>query len=311
MKITGTYVIKSNDKIIGEFTNMLTTNGLLFINQYLTGQIKYWADSIAIGALSSSSTTASTTTLQYESYRYPVLFKTYQSGSSINQIILKATVDPSAEFEAYEIGVFPTKVDTTTFADHYSITGFSELTSGSSNWYINGIPATNSLISSRVGSSNINLSITTSSATNTASIANLLIDSSRYTENDNVNILYYTSASFSSASVTVKFGDSSTPQVFWSGSTVIGSTPSGSFYSASVDMGTKDTNFIDPVTSAFVTFDGASGSVQLDHMKFVLGDSLIPDLQLISRSISTAPNTPLFSKVYAQPMDIEYYLRVT
>jgi hypothetical protein len=96
MNITGTYVIKSNNNVIAEFSNMLTTNGLLFINQYLTGQVRYWSDSIAIGALSSSATTASTTALQYESYRYPVLFKSYATSGSVNQLILKATFDPTA-----------------------------------------------------------------------------------------------------------------------------------------------------------------------------------------------------------------------
>lgn len=314
MNIRGTYVVKSGDKVLAEFDNMLTTNGLLMINQYLTGNFKYWADSIAIGALATSSTTASTTTLQYESFRYPVLFKSYNTSGSVNQLILKTTIDPIAEFEAYEIGVFPEKVDNGTFADHYQITGFSEAIGASSLWYVNGSPApitASTVTTSRVGSGNITLAVTTSSTTNTASTGSLSIPSGRYTENDYLAILYYVSSSISSTSVTVTFGDGSTPQLTWSGSGVISNAASGSFYSASIDMGAKSASFTDPILTASVQFRGSAGSVVLDHMKFYLGDNLIPDLKLVSRSISASPNVPLFTKKYSEPMDIEYYIRVT
>ena len=65
MSITGTYVIKSDGVVIGEYKNMLTANGLYLINQYLSGNTKYWADSIAVGALSTVATASTTASLQY------------------------------------------------------------------------------------------------------------------------------------------------------------------------------------------------------------------------------------------------------
>ena len=312
MNLSGKYVIKSNGVVVTEFENMLTTNGLYVINQFLSGNTKYWADSLAIGALSSSATTVSTLSLQYEVYRYPVIFKSYQTISGSNQLILKATIEPLTQFNAYEVGVFPARVDVTTFNDHKQITDFSELSSGSSTWKINGSPATitsSAVVTPRVGTGMITLPITTSSSTNTASIGALSFDSKRYTDNDNLALLYYTTASTSAASVTVTFGDNSTPQVTWTGSATLPAQPSGSFYSASIDMLTRGASFTDPISTASIQFYGTSGSVALDHLKFYLGDALISDLQLVSRSTSNA--TPLFTKYYSQPMDIEYYIQVT
>jgi hypothetical protein len=310
MTIIGTYIVKSNDEIIGEFKNMLTTNGLYVINQFLSGQTKYWADTLAIGALSSSATTASTTSLQYEAYRYPVIFKSYQTtASNTNQLILKATIDPVVEFQAYEIGVFPARVDLSSFSDHYQITAFSESTNGSSQWYIGANPATitsSATVTARIGSSLITLPVGS-----TASITNLSLNSTRYTENDYIGLLYYTISSIPTASITVTLGDSSVPQLTWSGSITTASSTASAYLSANIDMNVKNSSFVEPITTASVTFAGASGSVALDHMKFFLGTTQVSDLQLASRSISSSSTTPLFSKVYSQPMDIEYYIQVT
>lgn len=309
--ITGTYVISSNGEKLAEYSNMITTNGLEMINKYLTGQTNYWADSIVVGAMGSSSTTASMTTLQYEVFRYPVNLKTYQSSGSVNKIILKATIDPSAQFRAHEIGVVPVAVDPDFYYDNFPITSFSEVTAGSSMWKLGATPIVSSSTSPnpRVGSLQVPLAVTTSSTTNTASIGSLSVDTSRYADNNFVHLLYYCSSSISSSSVTVSFGDSSTTQLVWSGSTVITSNASGNFYSASVDMGNKPTGFSDSVLTASVSFYGSSGSVKLDHMKFVLNDNLAVEDKLISRTSSSA--NPLITKVYGQPMDIEYYIRVT
>lgn len=308
--ITGKYIVKSGDTVIGEYPNMITTNGLTVVNQYLSGQLTYWGDTIAIGALSSSSTTASTKKLQYEILRYPVGLKSYQTSGSVNQLILKATVDPTAVFEAYEIGVVPAKVNTLTYKDNYSITSFSELSGSVSQWNVGGSPVVSSSTSPtpRVGALQIPLTVSTTASINTASIGGLAIDSTRYTGVDFTHILYYCSTDIPSASVTVTYGDSSASQLLWSGSSTISSVASGTFYSVEIDMQQKPEAFTDPINTVSITFYGASGSLNLDHMKFVLNDNLTTDQQLISRTTSASP---LFSKAYSQPMEIEYYIQVT
>lgn len=309
--ITGTYVVYSDGVKISEHSNMITENGLMMINKYLTGQIKYWANTLVVGALSTTATASSTASLQYEIYRYPVNLKAYQSSGSVNQLLLKATIDPTAEFRAYEIGVIPVDVSPDTYYDHFSITGFSEVSGASSLWRVNGAPVVSSSTSPspRVGTLQTPLAVTTSTSTNTASIGTLSIDSSKYAGTDFVHLLYYCSSSISSASITVKFGDNSVSQQIWSGSTVVSSNASGTFYNAIIDMADKPTGFNDQINTASIQFYGSSGSVKLDHMKFVLNEILTEEDKLVSRTTSSA--SPLITKKYAQPMEIEYFIRVT
>jgi len=310
--ISGKYVISSNGVVIAESKNMLTTNGLSVINSYLTGQTRDWAGTIALGSLNSIPTAASTQSLQYEITRYPTSFKSYRTVSGSNQIVLKATLDPATDFDIYEIGVFPAKVDPSNYFDHYKISNFSEYTNGSSMWVINNIAAnlTNTNPSPRSGAYMVNLPVTNSTASSTASMGTLNFDSYLFTDSDNLNLLYYSASSLSNASVTIYFGDSSNPQNIWSSSTtVITSAPSGTFYSQALPMGPK-TNILDPLTSASITVLG-TGSIVMDHLKFVSSNTLTSDLQLTSRTTAVTTASPIFSKQYSQPMDIEYYIQVT
>jgi len=311
MTIKGKYVISSNGEVLAESENMITTNGLTVINQYLSNALPSWAGSIAVGSLGSTATSSTTTALQYEFLRTPVLLKTYRTVSGVNQIVLKATLDPTLVFQAYEIGVFPMTVNYATFVDHYQISDFSELYSGSSAWYINTTPATSASSSPtpRVGSLTVRLPsgsvIYAPGASTTTSIS---INTDPYTAADGINLLYYVSSSISSGSLTVYLGDDTASGAnVWTASTTVSSVASGAFYSSSLQFATKPTNFSDNVTSVSVQFAG-SGTMYLDHMKIVTGDAKSNDYKLVSR---TASATPIITKSYGQPMDIEYYLQVT
>ena len=311
--ITGKYVISSNGEILAESENMITANGLSIINSYLTGQTRDWAGSIAIGLLNSTPTSSATQTLQYELARYPTSFKSYRNLNGINQVVLKTTLDPAADFDAYEIGVFPAKVDQSNYFDNYKISNFSEYTAGSSMWIINGVAGTITLSNPnpRSGGYMLNLPITNSTTTSTASMGTLNFDSYLFTDSDTLGLLYYSASNITNASVTVFFGDSSTPQNTWSSSTtVITSAASGSFYTLPLVMGTKSTSILDPLISASITVLG-SGSILMDHLKFVSSNTLTTDLQLTSRTVAPTTTSPIFSKQYSQPMDIEYYIQVT
>jgi hypothetical protein len=311
--ITGKYVISSNGKILAEFENMITANGLTAINSYLTGVTRDWAGTIAVGTLNSIPTSSGTQILQYEIARYPTSFKSYRNVSGVNQIVLKTTLDPGADFDIYEIGVFPAKVDPSNYFDNYKISTFSEINASSSMWVINGIAATTTLLnpSPRSGGYMVNLPITNSSTTSTASMGTLNFDSYLFTDSDTLNLLYYSASNVTNASVTVIFGDSSTPQNTWSSSVaIIPTAPSGAFYSVPLAMGTRSASLLDPLISASVTVLG-SGSILMDHLKFVSSNTLTTDLQLVSRTVSSTTTSPIFSKQYSQPMDIEYYIQVT
>jgi hypothetical protein len=313
--MNGKYVIYSGTEKIGEYPNMITTNGLEMINKYLSGQNKYWADTLVVGALSSSSTSASTAALDYEIYRYPINFKSYEStASSTNKIILKATVDPTAQFRAYELGVIPVAINPESYYDNFTITNFSEVVGGASlesQWtlYDSASIVPVSIPAPRVGSLNLPLTVSNDYESNTASIASISIDTSRYAENNFVHLLYHCTLNMDSATAVVSFGDSSNTQMFWSGSvTIPDGGVAGSAYVAQIDMGIKPDGFNDSVQYIEIIFEGSSGSIALDNMKFVLNDTLAPEDKLISRTTSASP---LFTKNYSQPMEIEYHIQVT
>jgi hypothetical protein len=300
MDLTGTYRITSSGSVIGEYQNMITTNGLLAINQYLAGLIPSWAGSLGIGTLYNNITASSTVALDYELKRYPITLKSYRTvSSSVNQIALKATIDPDAVFQAYELGVFPMVVHDATYPDHYPITDFSEQLSGSSLWTIAGVAATTTSSSVRVGLYTIALP---AGSTTSNSVS---INTTTYTEADYANLLMYTPASITSGSFTVRLGDDSSVQNVWT-SSIVFSAPSAGYYSVAADFGTKPT-FSDYAVTCSVTYAG-TGTIQLDHLQFATGDTKTTDFKLVSR---TGQSTPLFTKTYGQPMEIEYYIQVT
>ena len=313
--IAGKYVVSSNGEVLAEVNNMLTTNGLDAINRFLVGQARDWAGTIGLGAINSASTTVSSSVLQYEIAKYPTTLKSYRNISGSNQIVIKATLDPSLDIDIYELGLFPARVDPETYFDNYKITTFSEYTGASTNWvYFNGTLATTASVapSPRVGGFLTVIPVTTSSATNSASIGNMNFDSSNFSEADSLSLLFYVSSSISSTSVTVTFADSSASTQIWSSSTVVGGPYAASaFYVLSIPMQTKSASISDPINSMSITFYGSSGSVSLDYLKFIQGAQLSTDMQLVSRAISGSLTAPIVSKQYSQPMDIEYYIQVT
>jgi hypothetical protein len=301
MSLTGTYRITSSGSLIGEYQNSITTNGLLAINQYLAGLTPSWAGSLAVGTLYTNPTASTSVQLDYEFKRYPITLKSYRTvSSSVHQIALKVTIDPEATFQAYELGVFPAIVQDSSYTDHYPISDFSEQLSGSSAWYISGVPATTSS-SARIGALSLALP-----AGSTAS-STVSVNTSTYTEADSLKILFYSSTTITSGSFIVNFGDDSLVTNLWTASGTFSSTTAGNYYSASVGLSTKPALFSNSVVSASINYAG-TGAVRLDHMKWTTGETKTTDFKLVSR---TASATPLFTKTYGQPMEIEYYLEVT
>ena len=305
MNLTGTYRIISSGSLIAEYHNMVTTNGLLVINQYLAGLIPSWAGSLAVGCLSVNSTDPNMTELDYELKRYPITLKSYRTvSSSVHQIALKATIDPESTFKAYELGIFPAVINDATNINHYPISDFSEQLSGSSAWYISGVPATTSSVTTRVGVSSVTLT-TPSTASSTVNI-----NTSNYTEVDSLKILFYPNNAISSGSFTVTMADDSLVTNYWTASGSFLSAASGIYTTASLGFASKPSSFSNSVTAASINYTG-TGSILLDYIKWVTGDTKTTDFKLVSRTASAAASSPLITKTYGQPMEIEYYLEVT
>lgn len=279
---------------------MITTNGVKTMNKFLVGAAGNWAGTLAIGLLSTTSTTASTTDLQYEVYRYPITLRSYKPTSASSKIILKASLPPELVGSIYEIGIYPSFSVNDNPYDHIEISDFSESLSGSSQWFTGSSRATFSA-SSRIGGHGIILG-----PNQTASISGINPEVYNFIENDYVNLLYYTSSSVSSGSITVRLGDSSSPQNIWTASTTISATGSNNWGVLQMTLNTKPSTFTG-ISTASVTTTSSSGSIALDHLKFVKNYVKPDELKLAARSESASP---FVIKTYGQSVELEYYLQV-
>lgn len=310
--ITGKYIFKQDGITVAEKTNILTTNGIDMINRFLSQSVQEWAGTVVVG--SQYTATASTdTALAYEVSRSPITLKTYSaSGSYVNgavsgsnQIIIKASLDPLLVASIYEIGIIPQNYFQANLKDNFIITRFDEGygTSGSSDWVIGPASVNMTLYaSSRFGTYNIGVT-----AASAITRTNFGLDFTNFTTNDYLQLLYYVPTNTSNASVVFTFTDSS--GYTWTTPTVTLNPAASGYFSASSLLSNNPTAsfnyYVDTVTASF---GGVSGSVYLDSLKLMGGDSKTPEEQLVSRTSSSAA---LVTTKYGQPTEIEYYLTVT
>jgi hypothetical protein len=323
--MTGTYVIKSGDEIIAESKNVITASGFSAINSFLAGGLRSWAGTLALGAIVNTVAASTDTALNYEILRYPVSFRAYNTNSGSSQIVLKATLEPFEQFKCYEIGVFAPKVNLNSFSDHKKISDFSETTAGSSNWIVgggtaSGQPAALLNNGSFPPRSNTYQTQLYTASGNSVILNNMSFDTSNYSSNDVVNLLYYNVSNAASGNFVVTFADSSSllyggQTQYWTASTTTASIAAGSYVSASMQMQNFTASaWVSPISSMSIQFVPSSGNANLllDHIKFQ--HNLYPTLNntIVSRtSASSSSASPIFSKYYGQPMDIEYYIDVT
>lgn len=302
--LKGKYIFKSNGKILFEGENIITENGALMINKYLSNSAVDWAGSIAVGALYTNSASTDTK-LAYEIYRTPVTLKSYITTSGSNQLALKATLDKDLSAQIYEVGVFPLNYISGSDKDNFVITKFDE-NDITTPWYIGpseSVYSSASLTStnSRVGVYNIVV------PTASTLFKSCVFDFSNYNQLDYLDFLYYVSSSMTSPSLTIKFYDNNSN--IWSSSTILTTSASG-YYSASLAMSSVPStsynySFINKIVFQLL---GGSGSIQFDCLKFMSGAAKPSELKLVSRKSS---NTALITKTKGQPVDVEYYLTVT
>jgi hypothetical protein len=309
----GKYIFKSDGKIIAEKENILTGNGIYMINQYLADSSFVWAGTIGVGAY--YTVAASTdTTLSYEFARAQISLKTYQTTSGSNEIIIKATLDPSVVGSIYEIGVFPKNLVAGLDRDNYLVTGFDELygTSASSDWLtgssiasaINPIASS----SSRVGLYSLALSTTVSGSVITR--PNFALDLTDYSTNtqDFLSLLYSVSATGTTPSAYFIFTDYNGNN--WQSVIASLNTAASGVYTASFLMNSIPTSSYayDNITTITASIWGGATGVIFDSLKFMSGDLKNPEQKLVSKTSSSAA---IVTKTYNQPMEIEYHLTVT
>lgn len=113
LQFKGTYVFKENGVEIAKSENLITNSGRKIIMQYLAGARQSWASDLAIGAMNIPAT-ALDTQLGFETFRSPIVFKTFSlaQGQNPDLLAVRATLPSSMYANIYEVGVYPESVET-------------------------------------------------------------------------------------------------------------------------------------------------------------------------------------------------------
>jgi hypothetical protein len=302
--LKGTYVFKQDGIEIGRSENIVTTNGKTAILQYLCGSVSEWASSIAVGAMASPVSPATTApaltdlTLAYEIARSAVTLKSFQVGSP-NLLIVKGTLDASVSANIYEVGVFPITTSSifgtrdTLILDDFSATANW---TPSSNYTVNAYAAQNSL-SPRIGLNSLNLSANTTT-TNTSFFTSL----SSYSNLDSLNVLANVgSASQGTLNVILKDSNGVSVTIPY---TFNGSVSSG--YQILTANLPSNIGSLATINSIALQTVGSSSSITVDAIRVSVLGEVTNSAGLISRSVLTTP----IAKIYGIPLDIEYYLQL-
>jgi hypothetical protein len=294
--LKGTYVFKQNGQEIGRSENLITTNGTTSILRYLSGHSTEWASTIAIGAIPDTPT-INDLALKFEIARSAITLKSYSSGSP-NVLIIKGQIDPLVAANIYEIGIFPAETSKVFGErDKLILTDFStpeDWTTTQGTYELMPYQGQNPF-SPRVGLYSFTLN-PGASIYNDQFAANLI----SYTTLDTLDIL--TEVGIEDAgTLVVKLED-----------------PSGNFiqmqypYNGTVKSGYQvlSLNFPEGINSVStiskITLTCVGSDITVDAIRVSVLNEISSSSALISRSVLDTP----IAKLYAVPLDIEYYLQL-
>ena len=307
LQLKGTYVFSQNGIEIGRSDNLITTNGRKVLLQYMSEARSEWAADMAIGALETIPASLTDIGLNYETGRFPITLKTYQSAAngSPDLIIVRSTLPASMYANIYEIGIYPeSRATNASTRNNTLITDFSDLT----NWVVSVADQNQSIpgqgtsaitaftpqgtASPRIGGFSVELTQNTQYQNNTFNF-NLL----GYSTVDTLDLLVYNTVA---GNLTVTLGDVSgntyafnyTLQTNTGYQSISANFPSGVFFTSLINSVTIITD-----TTAALTIDAIKAST---------AQELTSEDYLISKSILSNP----IAKIYGVPLDIDYYLQV-
>lgn len=310
--IRGRYLIKIDGEVVSECNNIITTDGLSIIRNYLVGNLTNWAGSIAVGSLNLVTPSINDTQLEFQIARVPVSISSVED----NEIVLNATLGAELEGQIYELGVYPAVVNitsqgfddklVTTFNEDWTDSSGVSLTSGNFSGSIDSVDGRSGYRNLIVGASGI-------SAFYTASI-----DISGYSQLDSISMLYKTHSTGANRTVRITFIDDQLPTAgtryydFTLNGSATGYKTLTTLFGNFVSTG----NFNNTVSQISITSSAAAGcTVHLDAIKFNDTDETNLDFALVSRALvgttgGTTTNDYII-KSSGVEMDVEYRLELT
>jgi hypothetical protein len=307
----GKYLIYQDSKLVGEYHNVLTTEGKSLIRNYLAGNIGAWSGSIAIGAMNSTAPSVSDSGLEFEIVRVPVVLSTVRG----NNIILSADLDSTIAGRIFELGVYPTVTNSFSAGfDDKIIANFSEDWTDSLGVSLisSNFNGTEELPIARVGYRNL---IIGSSGINT--LYSIGLDLSGYSDLDSMSMLYRVTSTGSNRTLRLTFYDNQlpTPGTKYYDFTLNGASAGYKTLSAQFGLFTETGNFNNNVSKVGISSSGSVAPVELDAIKLDDSDETNPNFALVSRALigSAGGNssTDYFEKRAGTTMTIEYVVELT
>lgn len=301
-----------NDSLIGEYNNIITTQGFNIIRNYLAGNTDAWAGAISLGALNLSSPSLSDISMEFELARYNI----DASGVRGNNILLSAEVDSNFSGQIYEVGLYPTLRNEMSggFDDRVIVT-FNE------NWVDStgvSLPSNkfegaeeNPLARSGVRSMIFDdTSLTTYAETS--------VGINGYSDLDSISILYKTAVLGANKTIRLTFYDNQLPT---SGTKYYdfqfdGTTTGYKKISQLLGYFTETNNFNGDVSKVELSsLSGDYATIHIDSIKFDDSDETNTEFALVSRAligqVGGTASTDYFEKRDGSTMTIEYEMELT
>ena len=309
--IKGRYVFKLGDDIIHECKNVITSDGLDIIRNYLAGTNANWAGSIAVGSLNLSAASSSDSSLEFQISRTPVLISSVED----TEIVLTATLPAELEGQIYEIGVYPTVSNGSSLGfDEQIISTFSE------DWVdSSGVSLTSGNFSGDEDTTDgrsgyRNLIVGNSGLTAFYSSG---IDISGYSQLDSVTFLYNTFSTGANRTIRITFIDDQLPVAGTKYADFVFDGSSTGYKTLTKLFGDflSTNNFNNNVFEISITSDAETASViHLDSVKFDDRDETNLDFALVSRALVGSVGGSALADYIIKPsgveMDVEYRMEI-
>lgn len=307
--IKGKYIVSQNGNVIGEFNNAITNEGMSIIRSYLANPGIEWCGAISIGSLNTTASANTNTSMDFEILKTPVLLRSIQN----SEIVIKAALDADVECEIYELGLYPSVVNSTSNGyDDKLIVNFDEL------WYNSTtnveINSSNFSSTSRAGSRSLTIP-----ATSLDFSSDLFFDVSGYSSLDSMTFLYNVVSTGTDRIITIKLSDDQlpTPGTKSVDITIPGSITGYNKYSVLMGNFTELNNFNNRVSKISISSLSVPGSavVNLDAIRIDDADEVDPNFSLVSRSLigTTGGSTSndFVKKQLGIEVDIEYRVEIS
>jgi hypothetical protein len=309
--ITGKFKLYQQDKLLGSYSNIITTQGKRGILRYLAGIDSAYASAIGVGSLSNlpAAPAASDTHLGFEFSRAAIGVRAVDYTNQ--DVIFKATMPAGFAGKIYELGIF------SHLEDHLGGMFKSRVicTFDSSEGWTSGGTIAYDAVNNRVSFDSILTDITTGSGTQTYTLGSYYSDLSGYSNADSFGLTFITYYDYVSAitltftSITgTTFAATFTPATHTAGSNIpqaqLVKINKSAFTNASLDWSNITSIQVAVAAKASASVTNRA-KVALDGLRLYDNDSINSQYALVSRATVVTP----IVKATNIPMDIEYRMR--